>query len=65
MEPIIMVDECVDAYRVDDLKNGGAVITIRVPQRFRELWVAKLSELATDEPEINYYTSKPDTDGRS
>lgn len=49
-----MVQECVDSYDVQD--NGTSTdIHIRVPKRFADLWLTKLSELETDDREIADY----------
>lgn len=47
-----MVQECVDSYRVEDLAGGAVRITIEIPARFRDLWLARLSELRASDSEL-------------
>jgi hypothetical protein len=56
--PISMVQECTDSYRVEEQDDGGVVVTIRIPKRFSELWMMKLSELRTTQSEINEFDPK-------
>lgn len=57
MEPerISMVQECVDSYRVSDKEDEGVEIVIRVPRRFKNLWLVRLSQLSTSEEEIREF----------
>ncbi len=50
-----MVQECVDQYQVSKRKDEGIEISIIVPQRFKNLWMVRLSELTTTPEEIEYY----------
>jgi hypothetical protein len=52
---ISMVQECVDQYQVSKRKDEGIEISIIVPQRFKNLWMVRLSELTTTPEEIEYY----------
>lgn len=52
MERYSMVEECADSYRFHEQPDGSAEIVIRVPARFRDLWLVKLSELTTTDAEI-------------
>jgi hypothetical protein len=52
-----MVHECVSHYKTTDLPDGGVEIVLRIPERFRNLWQVKLSELMTDQVEIDQYDS--------
>ena len=52
-----MVQECTDRYNVQDTPAGGLEIQITVPRRFRDLWLAKLSELRTTDAEIRLFES--------
>lgn len=47
-----MVQECTNRYEVRDSPDGTAEIYIRVPMRFRDLWVSRLSALRTSDEEI-------------
>ena len=47
-----MVDECTNSYSVDEQSDGGVIITIKVPKRFSDLWIIKLSELEASEAEL-------------
>ena len=46
-----LVQECVDSYRVTE-RSDGIDITIKVPKRFADLWLAKLSDLRVSDQEI-------------
>lgn len=59
---VSMVEECVDWYKAVELPDGGAELTIRVPKRFRWLWLAKLSELCATGFDIQEYEPR-DNDG--
>lgn len=48
-----MIQECTSSYRVDEHKDGSATIHIEVPERFRDLWITRLSGLQTTEEEIS------------
>ena len=50
-----MVQECTDVYQVTEKPDGSAEIYIKVPKRFRDLWIVKLSDLITDDDEIKEY----------
>jgi hypothetical protein len=50
-----MVQECVDSYRVSDKEDEGVEIVIRVPRRFKNLWLVRLSQLSTSEEEIREF----------
>ncbi|MHB0959936.1 MAG: hypothetical protein ACYC0X_20640 [Pirellulaceae bacterium] len=52
---ISMVQECVDAYQVTERPDGGIEIAMRVPRRFKDLWLVRLSQLRTNEQEIRQY----------
>ena len=54
-QPIGMVDECHDSYRVEQRPDGGVDIRIEVPPRFATLWLVRLSELTTTMREIEKY----------
>jgi hypothetical protein len=52
-----MVRECVSHYKATDLPDGGVEIVLEIPKRFRNLWQVKLSELMTNQVEIDQYDS--------
>ena len=54
-----MVQECTDSYTAVDTENRGVEIRIEVPERFRELWLSKLSSLQTTDEEIAEFESGP------
>jgi hypothetical protein len=54
-EEYVMVEECTDSYRVQPQDDGGVEIRIRIPRRFADLWVAKLSDLKVTDAEIREY----------
>jgi hypothetical protein len=47
-----MVVECTDRYSFETNNDGSAEISIRVPARFRDLWLVRLSDLTTTPEEI-------------
>ena len=49
-----MVQECVDSYRVEE-NPDGVDIFIKIPKRFADLWLTKLSELEATDDEIEEY----------
>jgi len=53
---ISMVQECVTQYVVKENGEGDITITIDVPKRFADLWLATLSELRTTMTEIDSYS---------
>ena len=50
-----LVQECTNKYYVEDLNETEVEIHIRIPKKFRSLWLSKLSDLRTTEKEINEY----------
>lgn len=50
-----LVQECTNKYYVEDLNEAEVEIRIRIPKKFRSLWLSKLSELRTTEKEIEEY----------
>lgn len=55
-----MVQECTDRYEAQRSDTGDLEISIRVPRRFADLWLVKLSGLRTSGSEIAEYAPKPD-----
>jgi hypothetical protein len=49
-----MVQECVDSYHTEE-SSDGIDIHIKVPKRFADLWLTKLSELEATDDEIKEY----------
>jgi hypothetical protein len=54
-----MVQECVDRYEAVEQEDGSLLVTIRVPRRFANLWLSKLSGLRTTPAEISEYELGP------
>ena len=50
-----MVQECTDLYHVVELGDGRTRIDMVIPNRFRDLWLTKLSALRTSDEEIERY----------
>ena len=54
-----LVQECTNKYSVNDLNETETEteteICIRIPKKFKTLWLIKLSDLTTTEEEIEYY----------
>jgi hypothetical protein len=54
-ETFSLVQECTNKYFVENLNEEEVEIHIRVPKKFRSLWLSKLSDLRTTEKEIEEY----------
>jgi hypothetical protein len=54
-EKFSLVQECTNKYFVENLDEEEVEIHIRIPKRFRSLWLSKLSDLRTTEQEIDEY----------
>lgn len=54
-EKYSMVQECTDSYRAEEQPDGSLEVRIKVPKRFADLWIVKLSELQTTMDEIRAY----------
>jgi hypothetical protein len=54
-EVFSLVQECTNKYFVEDLNENEVEIHIRIPKKFRSLWLIKLSDLRTNEKEIEEY----------
>jgi hypothetical protein len=52
---IEMVGECTSSYQVIEQSYGGVEIVIKIPARFKNLWLVRLSGLRTTEQEIKEY----------
>lgn len=53
-----LVQECTNKYSVDDLSATEVEIRIRIPKKFRTLWLSKLSSLNTTLKEIDEYAEE-------
>ena len=54
-EKINMVSECTEIYDTKDLKDWELEVYMKIPKRFRLLWLIKLDELTTTMEEIKEY----------
>lgn len=54
-EFISLVQECTNKYFVKNIDADEIEITIRIPKKFRTLWLSKLSGLKTTKTEIDFY----------
>lgn len=54
-ETFSLVQECTNKYSIEELNKTEMEIRIRIPKKFRSLWLNKLSELHTTEKEIEEY----------
>lgn len=54
-ETFSLVEECTNKYFVERLNEEEIEIRIRIPKKFRFLWLSKLSDLKTTEKEIEEY----------
>jgi outer membrane protein TolC len=52
-QKISLLQECTSKYDARRSENGEVIIEIRVPSRFRSLWLKKLSELETTLKQID------------
>lgn len=50
-----MIQECTDVYEAKRQDDGSLHIEIKVPKRFADLWLIKLSRLRTNDREIQEY----------
>lgn len=50
-----LVQECTNKYSVEDINETEVEIYIRIPKKFRTLWLRKISDLRTSKEEINEY----------
>ena len=50
-----LVQECTNKYSVVAINEKETEIRIRIPKKFRTLWISKLSDLRTTEKEIEEY----------
>lgn len=55
LESISLVQECTNKYFVESINENEIEIHIRIPKKFRTLWLIKLSELNTNQSEISNY----------
>ncbi len=53
-----MVQECTNEYEVRDLDERETEISIRIPKKFRALWLIKLADLHTTEQEIEEWADE-------
>jgi hypothetical protein len=54
-EQIDMLLECVFSYKAEEQSDGSLEIHMRIPSRFRNLWIVKLNRLRTTIGEIEEY----------
>lgn len=50
-----MVQECTSKYSIEDLDEKEVEIRIRLPKKFKYLWLSKLSGLKTSKNEIDEF----------
>jgi hypothetical protein len=55
-DSINMIETCTDNYEINTLPDEGIKISIKVPKKFRDLWLIKLTELTTSIEEIQEYS---------
>ena len=51
-ETFSLVQECTNKYSLENVNEKEFEIHIRIPKKFRTLWLIKLSELQTNIKEI-------------
>ena len=55
-ETFSLVQECTNKFFVENLHEEGVEIHIRIPKKFRSLWLIKLSNLRATEKEIEEFS---------
>ncbi len=50
-----MVQECTDVYWPEEQSDGSLEVRIKIPRRFADLWLVKLSDLRATMDEIREY----------
>ena len=60
MSDYSMVQECTDHYEAQTQPDGSLQVNLRVPARYRDLWLARLSALRTTDAEIQEYEGLTD-----
>ena len=54
-ETFSLVQECTNKYFVEKLNEEEVEIHIRIPKKFRSLWLSRLSDLRATEKEVEEY----------
>jgi hypothetical protein len=54
-EMFSLIQECTNSYFIETINTQELEIHIKIPKRFKYLWMAKLSELRTTEKEIEEF----------
>lgn len=55
-----LVQECTNKYFVRNINENEVEICIQIPKKFKTLWLIKLSELKTNQEEIESYNDNND-----
>ena len=55
-----LVQECTNKYLIKNINENESGIYIRIPKKFKTLWLIKLSELKTSQEEIEFYKDSND-----
>ena len=65
-ETFSLVQECTNKYYVENRNKDEVEIHIRIPKKFRSLWLSKLSDLRSTQKEIEEYKDNEiEEDGKS
>ena len=54
-ETFSLVQECTNKYFLEIINEREVEIHIRIPKKFKTLWLVKLSDLRSSEKEIEEY----------
>ncbi|MDE3046354.1 MAG: hypothetical protein KGJ02_06900 [Verrucomicrobiota bacterium] len=54
-ETFSLVQECTNKYFIENINDKEVEIHIRIPKKYRSLWLSKISDLRTNEDEIEEY----------
>ena len=55
-----LVQECTNKYGIKEITENEIEICIRIPKKFKTLWLIKISELKTNQHEIDIYMDEND-----
>jgi len=51
-ETFSLIQECTNKYFIENISKEEVEIHIKIPKKFKSLWLIKLSELRASEKEI-------------
>lgn len=57
-----LVQECSNKYSIKEINENEIEISIRIPKKFKILWLSKLSDLKASQEEIEFYIDENGTE---